>query len=65
MKSLYKPDFLVIGAGIVGLTVALQLKKEFPDSEIIIIEKERKLGVHASGRNSGVLHAGFYYSANS
>jgi len=65
MKSLYKPDFLVIGAGIVGLTVALQLKKQFPDSEIIIIEKERKLGVHASGRNSGVLHAGFYYSANS
>jgi len=65
MKSLYKPDFLVIGAGIIGLTVALQLKKQFPDSKIIIFEKERKLGVHASGRNSGVLHAGFYYSANS
>ena len=65
MNSLYKPDFLIIGAGIVGLTVALQLKKQFPDSEIIIIEKEKKLGVHASGRNSGVLHAGFYYSANS
>ena len=59
------PDFLIIGAGIVGLTVALQLKKQFPDSEIIIIEKEKKLGVHASGRNSGVLLAGFYYSANS
>ena len=41
MNSLYKPDFLIIGAGIVGLTVALQLKKQFPDSEIIIIEKKR------------------------
>ncbi|MCZ6803499.1 MAG: FAD-dependent oxidoreductase [Proteobacteria bacterium] len=30
-----------------------------------IIEKESQAGVHASGRNSGVLHAGFYYSADS
>ena len=60
-----QPDFLIIGAGIVGLTIALELKKQFPDSSIAIIEKEEHPGVHASGRNSGVLHAGFYYTADS
>jgi len=59
------PDFLIIGAGIVGLTIALELKKQFPDSTITILEKESLPGVHASGRNSGVLHAGFYYTADS
>lgn len=59
------PDFLIIGAGIVGLTIALELKKQFTDSNITIIEKESNPGFHASGRNSGVLHAGFYYTADS
>ena len=58
------PDFLIIGAGIVGLTVALELKKQFQDATITILEKEAHPGVHASGRNSGVLHAGFYYTAD-
>lgn len=60
-----KPDFLIIGAGIVGLTVAYELKKQFPDASITIVEKESQAGLHASGRNSGVLHAGFYYTADS
>ena len=59
------PDFLIIGGGIVGLTLALELKKQFVDATISIIEKESHPGVHASGRNSGVLHAGFYYTADS
>jgi (S)-2-hydroxyglutarate dehydrogenase len=59
------PDFIIIGAGIVGLTIALELKKQFSDSNITIIEKEAQPGAHASGRNSGVLHAGFYYTADS
>jgi L-2-hydroxyglutarate oxidase LhgO len=59
------PDFLIIGAGIVGLTIALELKKQFSDSSITILEKEVQPGAHASGRNSGVLHAGFYYTADS
>ena len=59
------PDFLIIGAGIVGLTLAGELKKQFPDASITIIEKENQPGLHASGRNSGVLHAGFYYTADS
>ena len=36
-------DFLVVGAGIIGLNIALSLKKQFPESKILIIEKEEKL----------------------
>jgi len=58
-------DFLVIGGGVIGLNVARSLKRVFPDTRIIVIEKEASCGLHASGRNSGVLHAGFYYSPDS
>jgi L-2-hydroxyglutarate oxidase LhgO len=58
-------DFLVIGAGIIGLNIALLLKQRFFNSRICIVEKEGEPGLHGSGRNSGVLHAGFYYSADS
>lgn len=60
-----KVDFLVIGAGIIGLSVALQLRKSFPSSSVLVVEKEKAVAEHASGRNSGVLHAGFYYSSDS
>jgi len=59
------PDFLVIGAGIIGTSIALTLKREFGDSSVILIEKEKECASHASGRNSGILHAGFYYTADS
>lgn len=58
-------DWLVVGGGIVGLTVASELRRRHPGSRVQLIEKEPSLGLHASGRNSGVLHAGFYYSADS
>jgi L-2-hydroxyglutarate oxidase LhgO len=58
-------DFLVIGSGIIGISIASELKSRNPDSNICILEKEHQCGIHASGRNSGVLHAGFYYSADS
>ena len=58
-------DFLVIGGGIIGINVARQLKNVFPDTRVILIEKEKECGMHASTRNSGVLHAGFYYSPDS
>ena len=48
-----------------GLTLALELSQIVSSSRILIIEKENQLGFHASGRNSGVLHAGFYYSTES
>ncbi|MDW8237139.1 MAG: L-2-hydroxyglutarate oxidase [Aquificaceae bacterium] len=56
-------DFVIVGAGIVGLTIAYELIKKHKN--ILIIDKESSLGLHASGRNSGVLHAGFYYSPDS
>ncbi|HZD84313.1 MAG TPA: L-2-hydroxyglutarate oxidase [Gemmatimonadaceae bacterium] len=58
-------DFLVIGGGIIGINIALALVRRFPGQSIALIEKEDQLGMHASGRNSGILHAGFYYSADS
>lgn len=60
-----KKDFIIIGAGIIGLTIALTLRRRKPDASIVVIEKEDHVGLHSSGRNSGVLHAGFYYSADS
>ncbi|MCF6173678.1 MAG: FAD-dependent oxidoreductase, partial [Campylobacteraceae bacterium] len=58
-------DYLIIGGGIIGLNIARALKLENKDAKIVLIEKEKDVGMHSSGRNSGVLHAGFYYSANS
>jgi L-2-hydroxyglutarate oxidase LhgO len=57
-------DYLVAGAGIVGLTVARELKKRHPDARIVILEKEPDVGMHASGRNSGVMHSGIYYGSS-
>ena len=54
-------EILIVGAGITGLTIARELLRRGVE-DILIIEKENKLGVHASGRNSGVLHAGVYYA---
>ncbi|ULA65182.1 MAG: L-2-hydroxyglutarate oxidase [Nitrospira sp.] len=58
-------DFLVIGGGVIGLSIARELKARHADARIMLIEKESACGAHASGRNSGVLHAGFYYSPDS
>jgi L-2-hydroxyglutarate oxidase LhgO len=60
-----KFDILIIGAGIIGLSIARALKAKQPGSSILIIDKEGDTAVHASGRNSGVLHSGFYYTADS
>jgi len=62
---MYKTDFLVIGGGIIGISIARELKKRYCDSTVTLIDKESKCATHASGRNSGVLHAGFYYTADS
>lgn len=53
--------YLIIGAGIVGLSIGNYLSR-ITKEKVIIIDKEETLGAHASGRNSGVLHAGFYYT---
>ena len=64
-KTMTTCDFLVIGAGVIGISIARALKKQYPDCTVMLIEKENQAGEHASGRNSGVLHAGFYYSKDS
>jgi len=67
MTSVYPDawDYLVVGGGIVGLTVAYELINRYPDAKIAVLEKESCLGKHASGRNSGVLHSGIYYDGKS
>lgn len=54
-------DYLIIGAGILGLTVAWELRARNPRARIGILDKEAGPGFHSSGRNSGVLHSGIYY----
>jgi L-2-hydroxyglutarate oxidase len=54
-------DIIIVGAGIVGLSIARELKQRYPDLSITLLEKEMTLGKHSSGRNSGVLHSGIYY----
>ena len=56
-------DYAVIGAGIVGLSTALHLRKQ--NVTVVVLEKEKKPGLHQSGRNSGVIHSGIYYKPNS
>lgn len=58
-------DYLIVGSGIIGMTIAYELINQNSYLKIAICEKEEDVAKHASGRNSGVLHAGFYYSANS
>ncbi len=58
-------DILILGAGMVGLSIAEQLSKRYSDLRITIVDKEPSPGRHSSGRNSGVLHAGIYYPPGS
>ena len=58
-------EIIILGAGMVGLSLANQLLKRGISKKILIIDKEKSIGMHSSGRNSGVLHAGLYYPPNS
>jgi L-2-hydroxyglutarate oxidase len=55
-------DFVVVGAGVIGVSIARELRRRHR-ARVMVIEKEPSPGLHASGRNSGVLHAGVYYKA--
>ncbi|WP_457618651.1 L-2-hydroxyglutarate oxidase [Lutibacter sp.] len=60
-----KYDFIIVGAGIVGLATAYKLQLKFPQKSIAILEKEAEVGLHQTGRNSGVIHSGIYYKSGS
>ena len=55
----------VVGGGIVGLAVARELARRHPAAQVVVLEKEDRLGVHQTGHNSGVVHAGIYYRPGS
>jgi (S)-2-hydroxyglutarate dehydrogenase len=55
----------IIGGGIVGLATAYQLLQRFPDTQLLLVEKESGPGRHQTGNNSGVLHCGLYYKPGS
>ena len=63
LKMVY--DFMVIGAGIIGMSTAWQLQREFPGCSVLVLEKEAGPACHQTGRNSGVIHAGVYYTPGS
>jgi (S)-2-hydroxyglutarate dehydrogenase len=58
-------DIVVIGGGIVGLSVAMHLLQGFPKLRLLVLEKEGGIGRHQSGHNSGVIHSGVYYKPGS
>lgn len=60
-----KTDFIIIGAGIVGLSTAYHLKKTNHNLKIVILEKEAEIALHQTGHNSGVIHSGIYYKPGS
>jgi L-2-hydroxyglutarate oxidase len=56
-----KCDLAIVGAGILGLAVARELSQRRPDLSLCVLEREREVGTHQTGHNSGVIHAGIYY----
>lgn len=58
-------DFIIVGAGIVGLSTAHKLSLAYPDIDILVLEKEDRVAAHQTGNNSGVIHSGIYYKPQS
>lgn len=58
-------DYVIVGGGIVGVSTAWQLKLQYPDKSILLVEKEAGFSRHQTGHNSGVIHAGVYYAPGS
>lgn len=58
-------DFAIVGGGIIGLSSAYALSRRFPESRVLLLEKESRWAFHQTGRNSGVIHSGIYYRPGS
>jgi (S)-2-hydroxyglutarate dehydrogenase len=58
-------DLAIIGGGIVGLSVAMEMTSRLPQLRLVVLEKEPRLAQHQTGHNSGVIHSGVYYKPGS
>ncbi len=58
-------NVIIIGGGVVGLAVALEITRRFPRLRLLVLEKEDGVARHQSGHNSGVIHSGVYYKPGS
>ncbi len=58
-------DVIIVGAGIVGLATCLQIQKNRPGLKVLLLEKEKQVGLHQTSHNSGVIHSGIYYRPGS
>lgn len=58
-------DIIIVGAGLVGLATAYEVKKKSPKKKVLILEKTKGVATHQSGHNSGVIHSGIYYNPGS
>ena len=56
---------MIIGGGIIGLTLAREWLQRHPQSRVVVLEKEATSVAHGTGRNSGVVHSGIYYAEGS
>ena len=65
MDKISGTDYLIVGAGILGIAIGLEILRADSKLKVVVLEKENAPGLHASGRNSGVLHSGLYYKENS
>jgi L-2-hydroxyglutarate oxidase LhgO len=63
--SLDRADLLVVGGGILGLATAREMLIRHPDLRVVVVEREPELAAHQTGHNSGVVHAGLYYTPGS
>lgn len=62
---MHRFDYVIVGGGIVGLSVAWTILEKNPDARIAVLEKESGWARHQTGRNSGVIHSGIYYKPGS
>jgi len=65
-ESVSRPfDLIVVGAGLVGLATAMEAARRYPRLRVAVLDKEREVAAHQTGRNSGVIHSGLYYKPGS
>jgi len=58
-------DLIIVGAGIIGLSTAMEVMLRFPALRTAVLEKEERVAAHQSGHNSGEIHSGIYYRPGS